>query len=72
MKHSSLISLAAALIGMSGCVAYPVDNYRESRDHGTQRDRGRDQYRDQRDSNHGDERDRRPDCDPRMADCFRH
>ena len=68
MKHSPLAFLAAALIGLSGCIAYPMDGP-EGRGHDAQRDRGRDQDRDQRDDNHGDNRERRPDCDPRVSDC---
>jgi hypothetical protein len=72
MKNSSLVSLAAALIGLSGCVAYPQDNYPGDRGHGGQRDSGRDQDRDQRDDSYGESRDRRPDCDPRVSGCPRH
>jgi hypothetical protein len=66
MKYSSLVSLAAAFIGLSGCVAYPMDDH-GGHDRGAQRDRGRDQERDHRDDN----RDRHEDCDPRVSDCSR-
>jgi hypothetical protein len=58
------------MIGLSGCVAYPLDNYRDGRDRGAQRDRGQD--RDQRDDNRDGNRDRRSDCDSRNSDCSRH
>ena len=74
MKNSPLIALAAALIGLSGCVAYPVEDYPPGGEHGArhERDRDRDRDRDQRDDRHGDDRDRHPDCDPRMSDCQHH
>ena len=59
-------------MGLSGCVAYPLDRYPEDRDHGAQRDRGRDQDREQRDDNRGGHGDHRPDCDLRSSDCPRH
>jgi len=72
MKYSSLAALAAALIGLSGCIAYPVDNYSNRGDRGAERDRGRDHDRDRRD-NRGDSRDDDRDrgCDPRVSDCRR-
>jgi hypothetical protein len=72
MKTSTLISLAVALIALSGCIAYPMDGYPPGGEHGAQRDRGHDQDHDQRDDRHHDDRDRRPDCDPRASDCSRH
>ena len=69
MKNPSLIALAAVLIGLSGCVAYPLGDHGER---GGQRDRGGDQDRDHRDDHHGDDRDHHPDCDPRNADCPHH
>jgi hypothetical protein len=66
MKNAAWISLVAAWIGLSGCVAYPLGNYRDGRDRGAQRDRGQD--RDNRDGN----RDHRSDCDTRNSDCPRH
>ncbi len=72
MKYSSLIALAAALIGLSGCVAYPLEGYPPGDEHGARHDRDRDHERDQRDDRHDDNRDRRPDCDPRLSDCARH
>ena len=65
MKYLSLTALAAALIGLSGCIAYPVG------DRGGERDRGGDHDRDHRDEHHGEDRDHRPDCDPRMGNCQR-
>lgn len=70
MKNTSLIALAAALIGLSGCVAYPMGDY------GGERDRGGDHDRNHRDDRHGDDRDRdrdhHPDCDSRTSDCPHH
>ena len=38
MKYLSLAALGAALIVMSGCVAYPVNGYPALGDRGTERD----------------------------------
>ena len=66
MKTTSLIALAAALIGLSGCVAYPMG------EPGGERDRGGDHDRDHRDDRHGDDRDHHADCDSRTSDCPHH
>ncbi len=66
MKTTSLMALAAALIGLSGCVVYPMG------EHGGERDRGGDHDRDHRDDRHGDDRDHHPDCDSRTSDCPHH
>jgi len=67
MNNSSLLALAAALIGLSGCVAYPAEGYPPGGDRGARQDRDRDH--DQRDDRNDDNRDRRGDCDPRVSDC---
>ncbi len=67
MKNASSIAVAIALIGLSGCVAYPLGDRSEGDGHGGHRDR--DPGHDQRDDRHGDGRDGRPDCDPRAPDC---
>lgn len=72
MKNSSLIALAAALIGLSGCVAYPMEGYPPGGEHGGRQDRDHDRDRDHRDDRHDDNRDRRGDCDPRVSDCQHH
>ncbi len=72
MKNLSLIALALAFVGLSGCIAYPVGDYPAGGEHGDRHDRDRDRDRDHRDDHQGDNRDRHPDCDPRMSDCTRH
>jgi hypothetical protein len=51
MKLLSVALLGAALLGLSGCVAYPVDGYYQG--HGHDRYGHYDRDRDSRGDNHG-------------------
>ena len=73
-QRSLLVALSVALLGLSGCVAYPIGHPEHRGDQGYQRDGDRDHDRD----GYRDQRDRRDDrhddsnCDPRVSDCRRH
>lgn len=56
MKHLGLAAFAAALV-VSGCVAYPVDDYRGRGDHRDYRDQGS-RYDGRYDGRHGRDTDR--------------
>ena len=45
MKYLSLAVVGAALVALSGCIAYPVDGYRARGDQGGQQDRDHSQNR---------------------------